>query len=131
MVVNSRKSSKTKNQFRIQKMSQDTGISVERIKEILSSKTEGGGRISAKDLRYNSLSEAKSAAENLEPTSEKYPEALGAWIHFALIKVDKACVKSIMIDLIEICPENTEAERRLVKKLAFSYGFNGKLPKED
>lgn len=122
------KNTKTKrNYFKIQKMSQETGIPESKIKEILTSKSKGDIRVSKDKLKYQSLKEAEEAFKKLPPESEDFPNALRAWEHFALIKVEKACTNSIMIEVLELCPEDGEAERRLIKKLAYNYGFTGKL----
>lgn len=126
---------KKQNPFRIQKMSQETGLAVQEIMRILSAKNGGlGAKVSGKKITHQSLQEAKNFCETFslenKGTKEEYAEyvkALEDWEHFALIKVEKACTQSIMIEVLELCPKDGEAERRLVKKLAFNYGFNGVL----
>lgn len=116
-------------------MSQETGLAVQEIMRILSTKNGGlGAKVSGKKLTHQSLQEAKNFCETFslenKGTEEEYVEyvkALEDWEHFALIKVEKACTQSIMIEVLELCPKDGEAERRLVKKLAFNYGFNGVL----
>ena len=130
---------KRQNPFRIQKMSQETGLAVQEIMRILSTKNGGSGtKVSEKKLTYQSLQEAKnfcetfsSGNEDMKEEDPEYVKALEDWEHFALIKVEKACTQSIMIEVLESCPKNGEAKRRLVKKLAFNYGFNGVLENMD
>lgn len=126
MVVKNKKLVKP-DHFRISKMSQETGLSVEEIRDILTSKKNGNGRVSERDLEYKNLQEAKAGFERLKNSSQNYYPALSAWNHFALMKVEKAATKSIMIEILDLCPEEGEAKRRLVKKLAFSYGFDGNI----
>ena len=139
MIVKTKTKTKKQNPFRIQKMSQETGLAVQEIMQILSTKNGGlGAKVSGKKITHQSLQEAKNFCETFsledEGTSERYAEykkAMEDWEYFALIKVEKACTPSIMIEVLGLCPENGEAERRLVKKLAFSYGFNGVLENID
>ncbi len=122
------KSTKTKrNPFRIQKMANEIRLPIEEIISILMRKSNGAPRVSRDKLKHSSLREAKEACKKFPSDSEDFLKALEDLEQLALVKVETASNLSIMKEVLSFCPKGKEAERRIIKKLAYSFGFNGNL----
>lgn len=127
------KKTKRKN-FKLETMSSKTGLTQERIKEILMNPKKDKLRNVQKSKllnngalkKYPTLVEAKEVCKSFSQDSKEYEEAFEVWEWYSFLKVSRACTLSLLVDALEVCPEGSFPETLAVQRIAEQLGFRSR-----